>query len=109
MSAAPTADRLFGAVFEGTLDALLLADDDGAYVDANEAATDLFGSSREVLPGRSIAEFYLHRPDGQIRTDEFVASIDILPGTHLSVLRDVTERDEANAESVGVPDRMGLI
>ena len=116
MGAAPTDDRLFRAVFEGTLDALCLTDDEGTYVDANEAATDLFGCRRDELIGRSVAdftppelefepvwetflergemrgEFELHRPDGDVRTTEFVARADILPGTHLSAIRDVSER-----------------
>jgi PAS domain S-box-containing protein len=122
MGAAPTDDRLFRAVFEGTLDALLLTDDEGTYVDANEAATDLFGCPREELIGRSVGEFArpgfdlesawetfledgemrgefdICRPDGEVRTAEFVASADILPGIHLSALRDISERTEARAE-----------
>jgi PAS domain S-box-containing protein len=117
MTAAPTDDRLFRAVFEGTLDALLLADDDGIYVDANEAAGELFGCPSEELVGRSIAEFLppeadfeamwssfledgeargnlqLHRPDGDVRTVEFAATADIRPGVHLSAIRDVSERE----------------
>ncbi len=122
MDAAPTDDRLFRAVFEGTLDALLLTDDDGTYVEANEAATELFDCSREALIGRSIDEFVppefdfqrswerfleegemrgtfeLHRPDGETRSVEFAASARISPGVHLSAIRDVTQRERARIE-----------
>lgn len=124
MNTAPTEDRLFRAVFEGTVDALCLADDDGIYRDANDAAAELFGLSKEELLGREIGtfaasdfdfesawttflddgemrgEFELHRPDGEIRIVEFAAKADILPGVHLSALRDVTEQ---------VSDRAALV
>lgn len=106
----------FQAVFEGTHDALVLADDDGTYVDANPAAADLFGVDRSDLLGRSIRDFAasdfdferewssfrqakagrgqfpLVRPDGTRRIVEFAATSDVYPGHHLSALRDVTER-----------------
>ena len=122
MTAAPTDDRLFRAVFEGTPDALLLADDEGTYVDANEAAGKLFGRPSEELVGRSIAEFLptetdfesawiefleageargqleIARPDGAVRSVEFAANADILPGIHLSAIRDVSEREADRTE-----------
>ncbi len=115
MGPTPPDDRLFRTVFEDTLDAILLTDDEGTYVDANGAATELFGCSREEFVDRSIAEFAaqdfdfeavwetfledgemrgefeVHRPDGKVRTAEFAASANVLPGIHLSALRDVTE------------------
>jgi PAS domain S-box-containing protein len=108
----------FRALFEGTLDALVLADDSGEYLDANPAACDLFGLPRAELVGRSVAdfasqefdfesawsafldagsmrgEFELVRPDGDTRVADFAARADIRPGEHLSVLRDITERVE---------------
>lgn len=109
-------ERRFRGLFEGTLDSLVLADDEGTYVDANPAACDLFGLPREELVGRSIAdfaaggfdfdaawaaflaageqrgEFPLKRPDGEVRIVDFAAAANIREGEHLSVLRDVTER-----------------
>jgi PAS domain S-box-containing protein len=109
-------ERLFRSVFEGSFDAMVLVDDDGEYVEVNEAACELFGVEREELVGRSIeeftaeesdfeadwsefvdgeeerGEFQLARPDGEVRTVEFAATANILPGRHLSVLRDVSER-----------------
>jgi PAS domain S-box-containing protein len=124
MSMPPTEDRLFKAVFEGTLDALCLADDEGVLRDVNDAAATLFGLPDADLVGRGIddftgpeldfdavwatlldegemrGEFDLYRPDGEVRTVEFAAKADVLPGIHLSSLRDVTEQASDRAALV---------
>ncbi|MFC6863644.1 sensor histidine kinase [Halomicroarcula sp. GCM10025817] len=106
----------FRAVFEGTHDALVVADDSGTYVDANPAAATLFGVDRTDLVGLSIKDFAatdfdfdtawsafrqekagrgqfpLVRADGTRRIVEFAATSDVYPGHHLSALRDVTDR-----------------
>jgi PAS domain S-box-containing protein len=108
----------FRALFEGSLDALVLADDDGRYVDVNSAACELYGLPHAELLGKTAAdfaapgfdfdaawdafldagsmrgEFELVRPDGDTRVTDFAARANIRPGEHLSVLRDVTERVE---------------
>jgi PAS domain S-box-containing protein len=114
-------ERQFRALFENTLDAILIASDTGEYVGANDAACDLFGVSLDELLGAKVedfvrpeevhqtrlaweaflkqgeqeGEFPLHRPDGEMRNLEFKAKAGFLPGRHLSVLRDVTERKRA--------------
>ncbi len=122
MTTAPRDDGLFRAIFEGTPDALLLSDDEGRYVDANGAASELFGCPAEDLLGRSIADFLpadadfesaweafrqdgqargtleIQRPDGDRRTVEFAASADILAGTHLFAIRDISEREGGRVE-----------
>jgi PAS domain S-box-containing protein len=45
--------------------------------------------------GEQEGEFPLYRPDGEMRNLEFKAKAGFLPGRHLSVLRDVTERKRA--------------
>jgi PAS domain S-box-containing protein len=109
-------EQLLRSVFEGALDAMLLADDVGRYVDANPAACALFALSREELIGRSIAEFTaegydsrgayrafqeygqmrgqfpLRRPDGTRRTLAYSARANVVQGLHLSVLRDITDQ-----------------
>ncbi|MFB6206077.1 MAG: PAS domain S-box protein [Haloglomus sp.] len=108
----------FRSLFEETFDAMVIADDDGAYVDANPAACELFELSRDELLGRSIADFMPDDPDfeaawqqfpdsnlergtvpivgaeGTERVVEFCATPNVVPGEHLSVLRDVTDREE---------------
>ncbi|WP_254761492.1 bacterio-opsin activator domain-containing protein [Natrinema marinum] len=112
-------EQQFRAVFEEAFDAILIADDDAQYVDANPAACELFGLPREELLGRTIADFAaegydvetawqnfqasdrdrglfpLVRADGEHRLVEFAATPNILPNRHLSVIRDVTERRKA--------------
>jgi PAS domain S-box-containing protein len=114
-------ERQFRALFENTLDAILIASDTGEYVGANDAACDLFGVSLHELLGARVedfvrpeevhqtrsawqafleqgeqeGEFPLYRPDGEMRSLEFKAKAGFLPGRHLSVLRDVTERKRA--------------
>src|SRR5215212_955577 len=114
-------ERQFRALFENTLDAILIASDTGEYVGANDAACDLFGVSLDELLGAKVedfvrpgeehqtrlawqafleqgeqeGEFLLYRPDGEMRSLEFKAKAGFLPGRHLSVLRDVTERKRA--------------
>ena len=115
-------ERQLRAVFEGTLDALVITDDEGRYVAANPAAADLFGLSRSELVGEHIAdfasesenfgaqwerfraegeargEFELVRPDGETRIVAFAATANVLPGRHLSALRDVTDQIEHERE-----------
>ncbi|MFB6163673.1 MAG: PAS domain S-box protein [Haloarculaceae archaeon] len=115
-------EQRFRALFEHSHDALLLADDDGEYVDANPAASELLGLPREDLLGMSIGdfaageydfaavweqflaegrmrgEFPLVTADGDERIVEFNASANVRRGEHLSALRDVTERKEMERE-----------
>jgi len=110
------------AIFTSTLDAIVVADDDGRYVDCNPAAEELFGVGRAELLGRGLHDFAvadadvdaewreflrkgtargtfrLMRPDAGERTVEFAATADVMPGRHVSVLRDVTARREAEDE-----------
>ena len=48
---------MFRAVFDNAFEAVLLLDDDGCFVDANPAASTLFGLSRDELLGRLIGGF----------------------------------------------------
>ena len=114
-------ERQFRSLFENTLDAILIASDTGEYLGANDAACELFGVSLNELLGTKVedfvepavrhqtrlawqaflkqgeqeGEFPLYRPDGEMRYLEFKAKAGFLPGRHLSVLRDVTERKRA--------------
>ena len=111
--------EVFQAIFNATLDALVLADDGGVYVDANPAACELFGLPRERLIGRRVGDFTvggydreavwrdfmragkqrgrfpMRRADGTVRELDYSATAHVLPGLHLSVLRDVTEQHHA--------------
>ncbi len=114
--------RQFHALFEGSLDAMVVADDEGRYVEVNPAACELHGLPRGALLGHWIgdfaapgfdfasvwtelqaqqgvrAEMRLHRADGVQRDLDLVATADFLPGSHLVVLRDVTDRKQLEAQ-----------
>ena len=118
--------HLLRSVFDASMDALLLADHRGQYVDANPAACKLFGLTREKLIGRTLVEFAapgydaeaadrefvkrgrmegtfpLVRPDGTRRVLDYRVVANVAPGLHLSALRDITARkraEEAVSES----------
>ncbi len=127
-------EEQFRAVFDSALDAMVLADDDGRYVDGNPAACKLFGVTREELLELGVADlstatrissghwdeflaagsasgaYTIRRTDGTLREIEGTATAHVLPGRHLSVLRDVTDRKQLEhalweaqrLESVGV-------
>lgn len=115
-------EQRYRSLFEHAHDAILVANDAGAYVDANPAALRLLGYTREELLGLTVTdlispaealpawrsfevegaqrgELVLRRRDGQRRTVEYNAVRDFLPGLHLSMLRDVTDRRLAEMRS----------
>ena len=111
--------RRHKALFDHTLDAVLLADDEGRYVDVNNAACSLLGLDRDDLLRRTVlditpppdvdagraawdaflrdgtqaGEYAVRRPDGTQVVVEYRAVAHVQPGLHLSVLRDATERE----------------
>jgi PAS domain S-box-containing protein len=112
----------YEASFHGAFDAMVVADDEGRYIDANQNACELFGMEKEALLGQSIEDFLpegynfaaawrqfenssidrgtleIIRDDGEKRVIEYAATANIVSGEHLSMLRDVTNRD--NREKV---------
>jgi PAS domain S-box-containing protein len=113
--------RRFRAVFENSLDAILLMDDAGNYVDANPSACQLLGYTcdeivrlnvSDVTPGVGRGripelmshflaagtlhgEYTLVCKDGTTREVEYRSVANILPGLHLGVHRDIGERRRA--------------
>jgi PAS domain S-box-containing protein len=109
-------EEQFRAIFDSALDAMVIVADEGRYIDVNPAACELFGRTRDELLslspeelssvlGSELAvwqEFLEHgtaagattivRRDGTRRETEFTATANVLPGRHLSILRDVTVR-----------------
>lgn len=106
------------ASFDQALDAIVVADDERRCIDANPAACELLGLERGELTARRVHDFTppealatldsawrgllrtgsrhgeleLLAADGSARTVEFRAAANILPGCHLLVLRDITDR-----------------
>lgn len=120
-----TAEALYHGIFAAAADAILLADEQQRYVDANPAAEDLLGYSRDEILARRIedivaagpdwtatefqrfvetgrwqGELELRRKDGARIQVEARASRIELPGgqVFLSILRDIRERRENEAE-----------
>ena len=114
-----TTEREFQSVFENALDAILILDDQAICREANPAAGQLFGIGRPELIGEPVARFYknsghfkeawerllaqkFQQSDAElVRADQssvfvvFTAKADCLPGQHVMILRDVTERRRA--------------
>ena len=106
------------ALFENALDAVLIVNDERFYVDANPAACKLFGLTPAEFRGKRIddlidlpaqsdvdqawksfiaagtqtAECTFRDRDGRKRYLAYSATANFLPGRHLSILRDITER-----------------
>jgi PAS domain S-box-containing protein len=114
-----TTEREFQSVFENALDAILILDDNAVCREANPAAESLFGTGRPALIGHPIGHFYrnsdqfrkswrtllevkFQQGDAELMKDgfwplfvEYTAKADCLPGQHVMILRDVTERRRA--------------
>ncbi len=119
LDALDSTEREYKSVFESTLDGILILDDQALCVDSNPAALTLLGTDRKGLLGHSIEKFFIDhdfktawkqfllertcehgetcvsRGDGQKRFIEYTAKANFLPGRHVAVLRDVTQRKQA--------------
>ena len=114
-----TTEREFQSIFENALDAILILDERAICREANPAAEQLFGIRLAQLIGEPIDRFYKDSDQFQegwqrllaqkfeqgdaelLKNDqssvfvEFTAKADCLPGQHVMILRDVTERRRA--------------
>ena len=97
------------------LDLILVANDDGRYVDVNDAAAAVMGLSRQEIVGRRVEEFFpevrreavwaafiaagVHSGiceltvGGTMRKFEYRARANFSPGLHLGILREVKEEE----------------
>jgi PAS domain S-box-containing protein len=106
----------FLAIFNDSLDAMVITDSRGKVLKANRAACELFKLSHDQLLHRHIKEttpisihhwrpflaqgrithnFCLWRSDGTQRDVELEGIANMLPDHHLLIFRDVTERQQA--------------
>ena len=99
-------------LFESAHDAIVIIDDTGRFVDANPAACQLFGVAREAVCRHTLDDFLgdaqfvrelvrgarprgdlqIHTADGRAVAIEYRAKADFMPGRHLAILRDITDR-----------------
>lgn len=108
----------FKALFECAPDPIIILDNDRNFLDVNPAACESLGFSREALVGHKVEEFadesnrrdleYLwseflregfqrgefrfRRSDGAYRSFDHVIRANFLPGRHVVILRDITDR-----------------
>ena len=105
-------------LFESAHDAIVVFDDAGRFVDANPAACELFGVPRErigdrrldhflgdgafvqqlVHGGRQRGDLQLRGADGRSVAVEYRAKPNFVPGRHLAILRDITERQRVEQD-----------
>lgn len=123
------------ALFDNALDAIMLANDDGFYVDANPAACALLGYSLEQLTrmciwdlvpeyqqslaqkewqefltgGKLEGEITLQDKNGATVEVGFKAVANIIPGLHLSIMRNLTQRKQAEARLRESEERYRII
>ncbi len=113
-------EHLLRAVLDGVGDAIVVVDAEGRFVTVNARASDLFGMSREKLLGRSVFEFAADHDDarerwlgfdrggaaegvweivrrGERRALEYRAAAGVMPGRHVAICRDITERRRIEA------------
>lgn len=124
-AALQTSEARFRTIFLHATDAIVITDGEGRYLQANPAACTLFGVPHEAdLIGRMIGDLVPHgrreaalvawrrsladsgtsipdiieRGDGTTRSVEYRSTANFLPGQHLSILHDITERELAAIE-----------
>lgn len=107
---------IYKGIFERSPVAILVANDEGVYVEANAAAEAMFGCTPGALLGKKVSDFVapiragsadalwtkfqadgtqlgtiiISRADGTDRLLRYSARANFLPGLHLSLLRDIT-------------------
>jgi PAS domain S-box-containing protein len=112
------------ALFDGALNSILLANDEGRYIDANPAACSLLGYTRDELLQKTVTDIVdqsamhpedfglwqrflderrqtgrivMRHKEGRTIVAEYAAVASIQPGVHLSVLSDVSDHVKAKA------------
>ena len=110
-------EKLFlQAIFEHSLDAIIVIDQQNRLVKINGSGCELFGLARKELLGKSLADFLVSPPNwqqeqdirevqvkhsqGKIKTVEYTQVEELLPNYRLLVLRDVTNLKRAAEEEL---------
>src|SRR6478752_225356 len=119
------------AIFENSVDGIVIFEDDGICLEANAAAATLLNLPRGDLIGRRLCDFcekgfeevwaelrlaesgrgrfWADLKDGSLRLVDYCFTANVLPGQHLAMLRDITEqqdmeeqlRDSQKMEAIG--------
>ncbi len=115
-------ERQWQGLFDHSLDAIVIADDQGGYVDANPAACDLLGVTKAQLCHQSLFDFVLSgqdfalvwqaflrqgqlsvkaslaRADRAIRETTLRAIANVIPRHHLLIFREISDHQPHNTE-----------
>jgi two-component system cell cycle sensor histidine kinase/response regulator CckA len=108
------------AIFESSLDGIVIFEGSGVCVEANAAAAALVGTARDELVGRKLCDFcdkgfaeewtrlakvgsgrgqfWIQLTNGARRLVDYGFTANVLPGQHLAMLRDVTEQQNLEAQ-----------
>lgn len=119
---ATPSQNVLQAIFEQSLNAIMVADNAGRYLSVNQAAAEMFGYTIDQLVNMSVADLHtLHPPDAAIQYNEYLTkgreigefsflrangeertatyhAVRISENVHLSVLADVTEHKRMQKE-----------
>lgn len=116
-------ERRFRALFDNALEGILILDNQGLCVDANPGACAILRLPRASMLGKPFfqlagggapeelqerwqqllaqgeyrGESRLRQPDGHILEVEYSARAHFVPGQHLAVIRDITQRKRSEA------------
>jgi PAS domain S-box-containing protein len=102
--------KKYRALFEESLDAIVITDREGRFVDANKAALDLLGVSREETAKANFKEFYSDPKDGERfkremeangSVQDFEVNLKKKDGTVMTCLLFVTAKPENGGGIVG--------
>jgi PAS domain S-box-containing protein len=112
-------DCEFSSIFQNVLDGILIVDNEGVCLDANPAAAAILRDTRDKLIGQNVSRFLADRNEFSLRWSaflpnksqrghaqliagdgttlfvDFTAVANYLPGRHVLILCDVTERTHA--------------
>jgi PAS domain S-box-containing protein len=103
-------EKRYRSLFEESLDAIVITDREGGFVDANKAALDLLGVSREGTAKTNFKEFYIDPKDGERfkremeangSLQDFEVNLKKKDGTVMTCLLFVTAKRENGGEIVG--------
>ena len=111
------------AIFDGVLDPIIIVNDEGKLIKINAASSKFFKLPPSDLLNRSVQDFLVSETDnlgeqsysfwqtgaktgeikvlltdGTVKQVEYSEIANFLPHRHLAILRDVTERQQAQAE-----------